>query len=128
MKRYNSCDVNNMNFREIIEELFSFKKISPNKNPFDVKKLVMTDFEESAWTENETMTFELDIIYECYGNKNIIHMINPTTGELYLIVEQTPNMLPTSENRWNYEIVFSSWDFNHSFKISCGFAILMGEV
>ena len=125
MKRYNSCDVNNMSFREIIEELFSFKKVSEDVNPFDIQKLILADINEKVWENNIISEFDVDYNYSV--NKNTITFSNPETGELLMILEQTPNMLPTSQNRWHYEIVFVSWEFNHSFKIGCGFAVLMGE-
>ena len=125
MKRYNSCDINNMSFREIIEELFSFRKVSEDVNPFDIQKLVIADINEKIWENN--IISEFNVTYDYSGNKNVITLSNSETGELIMIIEQTPDMFPSSQNRWRYEISFISWDFNHSFKIGCGFAVLMGE-
>lgn len=127
MVRYNSCDINNMSFREIIEELFSFKKISPNRNPFDIERLLLCDFDEEACNDKECMITEFHVSYSIGDCVNTIVLSSPETGEIVAMIEQKPTMCPDIERRWSYEITYCSWDFNPSVTIKCGFGVMMGE-
>lgn len=125
MKRYNSCDINNMSFYEIVNELFSFKKISKDVNPFDIKKIILCDFDEKVWENNASLEF--DVTYNNYSSSNTITLSSVDTGEVLIIIQQVPVMLPDIDERWSYEITYCSFYFNPSMKITCGFGVMMGD-
>lgn len=125
MKRYNSCDINNMSFYEIIDELFSFKKISKDVNPFSIRKIILCDFDEKVWENN--LNLEFDVSYNNLPSSNIITLSSVETGEILITIQQLPTMVPNIDRRWSYEISYCSFDFNPSMKITCGFGVMMGD-
>ena len=104
-----------MSFHDIIAKLFSFDKYNLDKNIFDIHSLfIITDYIEG---------YNFNVNYSNKETYNEILLTDPETGEIIIIIEQNPCLVPDLP-RWLYRITYISWDFNPSLSILEGFAIL----